>query len=158
VADTGVHGANRLASNGVTEGLVAGRAVAERLVAELPVSGAPQPGDGLLRAVDASGREPLTRAMSRWVGPLRDADGLREAERACAAVPRAETLATLDEVEATNLATVSRLVVRAAAVREESRGSHRRLDHPETSEAWRGRIVQQWDGAVHRHWLERVAT
>jgi L-aspartate oxidase len=87
---------------------------------------------------------------------LRDADGLRDAEGACAEVPPVDSLATLADVEATNLTTVSRLVVRAAVVREESRGSHRRLDHPETSEAWRGRIVHQWDGAVHRHWLERV--
>ncbi len=156
VADTGVHGANRLASNGVTEGLVAGRAVAERLSEELPVSGEPLPGEDVLPAVAASAREPLTRAMSRWVGPLRDADGLRDAEGACAEVPPVDALATLADVEATNLTTVSRLVVRAAGIREESRGSHRRLDHPETSDAWRGRIVQRWDGAVHRHWLERV--
>jgi L-aspartate oxidase len=92
--------------------------------------------------------------MSRWVGPLRDAAGLRSAERACEEAPSASSLTSLADLEATNLATVSRLIVRAATVREESRGSHRRLDHPDAREEWRGRIVQHWDGTTHHHRFE----
>ena len=146
VADTGIHGANRLASNGVTEGLVAGRLVAERLAGPLPESGAPVLAAEQLDAVSVDAREALSRAMSRWVGPLRDADGLRRAEAVLTDVPKLDKLRTLSDVETTNLQTVAQRVVAAALEREESRGSHRRLDHPDPDARWRGRILQRWDG------------
>ena len=146
VADTGVHGANRLASNGVTEGLVAGRLVAERLAGDLPRAGTPQVGEAVLGAVGAAARGMVTRSMSRSVGPLRDGDGLSAATEVVAQVPRVDKVATLADVEATNIATVAGRVVAAALERAESRGSHRRLDHPDPVEQWRGRIVQRCDG------------
>jgi L-aspartate oxidase len=151
VADTGVHGANRLASNGVTEGLVAGRLVADRLARALPEAGVPVLGPGHLGSVSATSRATVTRSMSRWVGPLREGQGLRHASDALSGVERTEKLATLAEVEATNVQCVAQLVVWAAAERTESRGSHRRLDFPDLADRWRGRIVQRWDGErAHR--------
>jgi L-aspartate oxidase len=146
VAATGVHGANRLASNGVTEGLVAGRVVADLLADALPESGSPVLGEELLTVVDPADRDGWARAMSRWVGPLREAEGLQAAGEALRTVRPAAPRLTLAAVEATNLRTVSELIGRAARLREESRGSHRRLDFPEPREEWRRRILQQWDG------------
>jgi L-aspartate oxidase len=157
VSDTGVHGANRLASNGVTEGLVAGRLVAERLAQELPESGEPVLGPEQLVSVSSESRATVTRSMSRWVGPLRDGDGLRHAADALSAVERTDKLTTLADVEATNVLCVSQLVVWAATERTESRGSHRRLDFPDVDDRWRGRIVQRWDGKHPSHHFSPVA-
>ena len=148
VADTGVHGANRLASNGVTEGLVAGRLVAERLAGDLRRPKAPIVADRLLDAVGSPSRAAVTRAMSGSVGPLRDGSGLAGTAEVLAGVPRIDKVATLADVEATNITTIAERIVSAAACRTESRGSHRRLDHPQPSQSWRGRLVQRWDGAA----------
>jgi L-aspartate oxidase len=146
VAATGVHGANRLASNGVTEGLVAGRVVAELLADALPECGEPVLADETLPVADPDDRDTWARAMSRWVGPLREAEGLRSAYEALGSGGPATPMLSLAAVEATNLHAVSELVVRAAQLREESRGSHRRLDFTEPRDEWRRRIVQRWDG------------
>ncbi|MFL6178849.1 MAG: L-aspartate oxidase, partial [Actinomycetes bacterium] len=98
VADTGIHGANRLASNGVTEGLVAGRLVAERLAGPLPESGAPVLAAEQLDAVSVEARDAMTGSMSRWAGPLREADGLRKADAVLADVPTLDKLRTLSDV------------------------------------------------------------
>ena len=60
VAATGVHGANRLASNGVTEGLVAGHLVATSLARELPTSGPAVLGDPHLPVAGRAGRDDLS--------------------------------------------------------------------------------------------------
>ena len=146
VAATGIHGANRLASNGVTEGLVAGHLVATALAKELPQSGPPVPGDPRLGVARPLDRDDLALAMSRWVGPLRDAAGLASAWSEVTALDEHSTLGSLADVEATNLRAVSELIVRAAVMREESRGSHRRRDFTQPSDRWRHRIVQRWDG------------
>ncbi len=146
VADTGIHGANRLASNGVTEGLVAGRLVAERLVESLPDSGGVHSTSERLEVTSADARVTLTPTMSRCLGPLRDAEGMAAARDVISALPTSAKLRSLADVEATNLRAVAQLVVSAALEREESRGSHRRLDFDQPVERWRGRIVQTWDG------------
>ena len=146
VADTGVHGANRLASNGVTEGLVAGRMVAQRLVATLPSSADPMVRTDSLEVTSAEARVSLTPLMSRWLGPLREAAGMQAALHAFADLPTTDKLRSLADVESTNLRAVATLTARAGLEREESRGSHRRLDFPDADPRWRGRIVQRWDG------------
>ncbi len=148
VAATGVHGANRLASNGVTEGLVAGHMVAESLAKNLPEGGQPVLGAATLAVVDADVRTDVALAMSRWVGPLRDGAGLKAASDHVRAQGSSTPLSSLAEVEATNLLAVSELIVHAAQHREESRGSHRRLDFSEPRDEWRKRIVQRWDGSA----------
>lgn len=135
VACTGVHGANRLASNSLTEGVVAGTRVGRDLAWELPedvawIEDDPDPG---LRLVDPDRRSAIRSAMSRHVGVLRSPEGL-DAAAAALGVTVDHGGACRDAWEATNLLTVARAVVAAASTRTESRGCHRRTDHTEPRE------------------------
>ena len=154
-ACTGVHGANRLASNSLLEGLVFGRRIADRLVAEL---GAPsEPGEVVERAVDNDAliddahRPTMQQLMSQHVGVLRDLDGLKLAEQGLADVAGGAAPST-ENWEATNLHTVATALVRAATLREETRGSHWRDDHPDRDDAhWLGHLDTTLDvhGELH---------
>ncbi|HEX6527749.1 MAG TPA: FAD-binding protein [Streptosporangiaceae bacterium] len=135
VARTGVHGANRLASNSLTEAITMGRRVGELLGRELPPGVRPAGGvrpaagsDGWT-GIAASARSALAAAMSRYAGVQRDREGL---EHLLAILRQAPESTALDmaTVEATNLHTVSALVATAALDRTESRGCHRRADFP----------------------------
>ncbi len=165
VACTGVHGANRLASNSLLEGLVFGAraGVAMRRSAEQPIDAATMRGfEEAAAGPDRQGSEPLRKGspdpgvtvrdlMWRQVGLFRDADGLRaalaELEPAWQSLTRQlddESRAPLapDDWEAASLLTVGRLIARAAWRREESRGGHFRLDFPERNDRhWQRRIV-----------------
>ena len=143
-AATGVHGANRLASNSLTEAVLSGRRVAAHLDRALaqprdvdtPVA-APRG-----RGIEPGVREALATGMSTHVGVVRDRDGLDQMLATLDDAPDAPTGdVDLDVLEATNLHTVSLLVSVAAAQREESRGAHRRRDFPEPSDRWRHPIV-----------------
>ena len=150
-AATGVHGANRLASNSLTEAVIAGRRLAAHLERDLadPVAESyddPPRGDG----VDPSTRTATAAQLSANVGVLRDRRGLDEALMALRGVPAATGAPfDLSLLEATNLHTVSLLVATAASRREESRGAHRRRDFPDTSDRWRSAIeLRVVDGGV----------
>ncbi|HRP07215.1 MAG TPA: FAD-binding protein, partial [Gemmatimonadales bacterium] len=136
-ANTGVHGANRLASNSLLEGLVfadrAGREIMAELDAEArpPASLAPSPTDqdsGTDRQATALALLARMRSiMTREVGVVRTEPGLAEAELALAdLLERAPSGAwhTADQIR------VSALIARAARGRRESRGGHRRADFP----------------------------
>ncbi|MGH3507295.1 MAG: L-aspartate oxidase [Nocardioidaceae bacterium] len=144
-ASSGVHGANRLASNSLTEALLMGRRCGHLLARHLPSGGDPVwPVAGPGSAYDA--RAGLAADMSRDAGVSRDSAGLERMLKSLDAAPVAEpdggpTPYTLADLEATSLHTVSTSLALAALARTESRGCHRRSDHPASQDEWRRRLV-----------------
>ncbi|GHJ34694.1 L-aspartate oxidase [Streptomyces sp. TS71-3] len=160
VACTGVHGANRLASNSLLEGLV----YAERIAADIADrhrAGAFHARVPAPTAAPETPRQPLLapetrfaiqRIMSEGAGVLRSAASL---ERAAVQLEQLHTDARnaldeqgktaepgVDSWEATNLLCVARVLVAAARERRETRGCHWRLDHPERDDdGWRRHVV-----------------
>jgi L-aspartate oxidase len=150
VACTGVHGANRLASNSLLEGLVFAARIGADLARCLPPQEAPEPLDGDAELLHPSVRAEVGVAMTTGAGVLRSAASLAEAAR------RLEELATRTcrepspaAWEATDLHTVASALVAAAARREETRGAHWREDHPEADDAWHGHLVTTLAGTSY---------
>ncbi|MEU6570328.1 L-aspartate oxidase [Streptomyces parvulus] len=159
VACTGVHGANRLASNSLLEGLV----YAERIAADIAASHAdgglhtrvpaplPHPAHPAHPLLPPESRLAIQRIMTEGAGVLRSADSLdRAAERLHDLHTEArEALRDhgktsepgVDTWEATNLMCVARVLVAAASRREETRGCHWREDHPDRDDTAWGRHV-----------------
>ncbi|MEV0121358.1 L-aspartate oxidase [Streptomyces sp. NPDC050703] len=160
VACTGVHGANRLASNSLLEGLV----YAERIAADITArhaagdlhAGVPapvaQPETPTHPLLPPEARFTIQRVMTEGAGVLRSADSLSEAAARLARI-HAEAAGALaddgktaepgvDTWETTNLLCVARVLVAAAQRREETRGCHWREDHADRDDAaWRRHIV-----------------
>ena len=153
VACSGVHGANRLASNSLLEGLVFSRRIAQVLPGELRpwAEVAADPREPWL--VDGSRRRAMQEEMTGRVGVLRSADGLRLAGQGLDVM--ADTAADVVDQEAwetTNLVTVSALLTEAALLREETRGSHWREDFPERNDATQSGHHDWWvAGGVPQH-------
>ncbi len=142
VTSTGVHGANRLASNSLTESIVAGTRVGRDLAWELPAPAHldPDHDDPLASELFDPARLREVRAtMSRHAGVMRNASQLAAAQGALGALAQSsssEVTANRASWEATNLLTMASAVVSSALARTESRGCHRRSDHPDTDPSW----------------------
>jgi L-aspartate oxidase len=134
VACTGVHGANRLASNSLLEGLVFGARAARAMCDEaaLPVRNGRVPEGG---ATPRISRADLQQTMWQKAGLLRDAAGLRDARAFLEQGSEAKAGASREALELRNLWQVARLIVASALAREESRGAHFRNDFPERDDA-----------------------
>ena len=136
-ACTGVHGANRLASNSLLEGIVFGRraglAMADLAARPLVKPEPPPPAE--FPAVEETA---LRELASRHLGILRCAEGLHEALQELESLPAApEQEAGRERHEVRNMHALAILVARCALAREESRGGHYRIDFPFKREEFR---------------------
>jgi L-aspartate oxidase len=134
VARTGMHGANRLASNSLLEGLVVGSragAAAARHAVDVGIAHCGEP-DPVERV--ALPRNDLQHAMSSNASVVRDADGLRRIADLLATAP-VRALRDRAALEDTALTATAVAVVTAALERTESRGCHHRTDYPDTDPA-----------------------
>jgi L-aspartate oxidase len=152
---TGVHGANRLASNSLLEGLVFAHRIADDITARIADGALPQlepmvrPGREAL--LPATARVAIQRAASNGPGVIRSAAELATSAAALAGLPAAAHLPARLEVgygtaewETTNLHTVATVLTRVATIREETRGGHYREDFPEQDDdLWRGRLISR---------------
>ena len=151
VACSGVHGANRLASNSLLEGLVFSRRIAQVLPGELRPWAEPAADRRTEGLVAGSVRRELQEVMTARAGVLRSADGLAEATEMLDKLAQTATdVVDEDSWETTNLLTVSAALAAAAAGREETRGSHWREDFPARDDArWSGHFdAVMADGAT----------
>ncbi len=151
-ACSGVHGANRLASNSLLEAIVLSHRCAERLKIErgteietdLDIGGCPRTGDPktLETVILDHDWDLVRRVMWDYVGIVRSEERLRLARERIGQIREtverlyAEYGVSLDMVELRNIALVSSLVVQSAIARKESRGLHYMIEYPEKDPEW----------------------
>lgn len=140
-ANTGVHGANRLASNSLLEGLVVAERVANHLI-DLPKQSEPLIENTPTNLIDGKVRKDITETTTTGAGAVRNAIGLNKTiDKLSELAKKTTKLSSTQSWEATNLLTVSSFLSNAALRREESRGSHWRSDFPERNDSrWLVRI------------------
>ena len=141
-ACTGVHGANRLASNSLLEGLVFAERIGADLAAGLPPAAMPAPDRRPACLLDEAVLPAVQQLMTERAGVLRSGAGLAEAAAGLRELAgQASDRPCPAAWEATNLHLIATALVRAAVMRTETRGSHWREDYPQPAAAWRGHLV-----------------
>lgn len=150
VACTGLHGANRLASNSLLDGVVFADRVAQRCLARLAEGAQPLPEitpwdygratDSDEEVVVAHNWDEIRRCMWNYVGIVRSDKRLDRAWRRLQLIDEEiseyywDFYPTSDLIELRNITTVAKLIVRCAQQRKESRGLHYTIDHPDTDD------------------------
>lgn len=164
VTSTGVHGANRLASNSLSEAIVFGRRIVERIgsLSELTF---PEAYINDSRRTDpikqhiVEKRLKLQKIMLRYAGLIRSAKGLTKGYEE---LQRQELIfethiTKKEEFEFANLLTCAMLTMQAALIREESRGGHYREDFPERDDViWRKHVLFSRKSGVIEECMEDV--
>ena len=152
VSCTGVHGANRLASNSLLEGLVFGARAGEAAVGdnskfqitdsklgnEPSKSGIWNLESGIRSGISTAVKKRVKRVMWERVGILRDKNSLQRALREFDQIAKSNL-----STSSANFVTLAMLVAKAAFWREESRGGHFRKDFPGQHEEWRVHSIQK---------------
>jgi L-aspartate oxidase len=157
VAFTGLHGANRLASNSLLESVVFSHLAAEAAIAAGKSAGDPpeaspwNPGRASRsteEVVVTQNWDALRRLMWNYVGIVRSDKRLERARKQICVLVEEITeyyhgvLVTSDLIELRNIATVAELIIRSASQRKESRGLHCNVDHPDHDDAnWKKDII-----------------
>lgn len=159
VACTGLHGANRLASNSLLEGLAFGKRIAHVIGRrKKPANLALQWENSALAAsvmdapTIAAQIADLEANMNHHLGLIRQQTGLETAQRILSEKlkeVRGQGAASVAALEYRNMLSVCRLITLAALMRTESRGGHYRSDYPESLPMWQQHIIQKWQGENH---------
>jgi L-aspartate oxidase len=144
VSRTGVHGANRLASNSLLEGLVFAERVARDMITLPPLKGAPRrtkwDAPPLVdRGAAQVAADDVRSVMWEHAGIARTAKGLRECLSVLDAIEQRLPIGATEEA---NIVQTARLIADAALLRKESRGGHFRSDFPRAKRKWRGRHIE----------------
>jgi L-aspartate oxidase len=144
VARTGVHGANRLASNSLLEGLVFAERVARDLLAVKPLHRSPAVAKWKVPPLPDRGAaqvaaDAIRAVMWQDAGIARTARGLRDALERLAEIGARLPAGATEEL---NMLQTAHLVVEAALLRKESRGGHYRADYPRAKRTWKGRHIE----------------
>jgi len=161
-SSTGVHGANRLASNSLSEAIVFGRRIAERIAGLPPLAKEPSFHVELgrtepLQQPVIEKRLKLQKLMLRHAGLVRSEKGLKkglEELRKASSIFHAK-LTGREQYEYANMLTLGLLTTLSALRREESRGAHYREDFPERDDiVWRKHIVHHREFGLAEENLE----
>jgi L-aspartate oxidase len=153
-ACTGAHGANRLASNSLLEGLVFGARIAAALAKELPPQQEPLE-DVKTMLLDPKILLPLQISMSEGAGVMRSDSSLRKTMHTLQELSKlTSTEPRIEAWEASNLYLLATAIVKSALLRTESRGSHWRSDYPQSSDKWLSRVIERID--VDGNWQTDV--
>jgi len=160
-ACTGVHGANRLASNSLLEGLVFAARIADDIHQTLRKFTREEPvmmsSSEILISPEA--RSEIAHAMSAGAGVIRTRGSLENTSEVLERIGELQSDKPCVEAwETTNLHTLATVIVSSALIREETRGSHWREDFPYESAAWMKRILQKMDPSGNlSHRFEEVS-